>query len=231
MQAQRGHTRPQDGSGLGLTISRRLARIMEGDLTVRSEVGKGSCFRLWLPAARAPVKPSDGRLTQRGVDGAEATNLHGVADVGELLLKNLQPLLHVFVDRLRTEQIIATADSLRFSQLADHVASYLANVASVLIAAEEARGQPSGLIADGSEMQRIVAERHGIQRARLGWTEESLRREWAILREEINSVVSKFEATLSPSAILEAHAVIDRLIGQAAETSCRALARTAQEVG
>src|SRR4029079_18013523 len=47
VQAEGGHTRPSDGSGLGLTISRRLARLMRGDLTVRSEVGSGSTFTLW----------------------------------------------------------------------------------------------------------------------------------------------------------------------------------------
>jgi PAS domain S-box-containing protein len=40
-----------DGRGMGLAISRRLARAMGGDLTVRSEVGRGSAFFLWLPAA------------------------------------------------------------------------------------------------------------------------------------------------------------------------------------
>ena len=42
---------PQDeGAGLGLSISRRLARLMHGDLTLRSEPGHGSQFFLWLPA-------------------------------------------------------------------------------------------------------------------------------------------------------------------------------------
>ena len=39
-----------EGSGLGLSISRRLARLMHGDLTLRSEPGHGSQFLLWLPA-------------------------------------------------------------------------------------------------------------------------------------------------------------------------------------
>jgi signal transduction histidine kinase len=41
------------GSGLGVTISKRLAHLMGGDLTARSEVGRGTSFFLWLPAGRS----------------------------------------------------------------------------------------------------------------------------------------------------------------------------------
>jgi signal transduction histidine kinase len=37
------------GTGLGLALSRKLARMMGGDVTVTSEPGKGSVFTVRLP--------------------------------------------------------------------------------------------------------------------------------------------------------------------------------------
>ncbi len=47
---QLGKTQLQDGTGLGLPISRRLAEMLRGTLSVHSEPGSGSTFRLALPA-------------------------------------------------------------------------------------------------------------------------------------------------------------------------------------
>ena len=42
-------TTGRPGAGLGLAIARRIARLLGGDITLRSEVGRGSCFTLLLP--------------------------------------------------------------------------------------------------------------------------------------------------------------------------------------
>ena len=51
IQVEPALTRQRDGVGLGLAISRDLARGMHGDLTVRSTVGEGSTFTLTLRRA------------------------------------------------------------------------------------------------------------------------------------------------------------------------------------
>ena len=49
VQLSAGLTERGGGVGLGLPISRDLARAMKGDITVESTVGVGSCFTLSLP--------------------------------------------------------------------------------------------------------------------------------------------------------------------------------------
>jgi signal transduction histidine kinase len=53
VQLDRRLNQPREGVGLGLTISRDLARAMGGDLLVESAVGVGSTFTLVLPKTGA----------------------------------------------------------------------------------------------------------------------------------------------------------------------------------
>jgi signal transduction histidine kinase len=58
-QAEASTAKKYGGTGLGLAITRKLARMMGGDVTVTSEHGKGSVFTVQLPAG------GDSRNTSR----------------------------------------------------------------------------------------------------------------------------------------------------------------------
>lgn len=51
-QVEQKSTRKVGGTGLGLSVSRRLARLMNGELSVSSKLGAGSTFTLRLPSSR-----------------------------------------------------------------------------------------------------------------------------------------------------------------------------------
>jgi hypothetical protein len=222
VQADTGHTRTNEGSGLGLTISRRLARLMGGDLTVQSSEGMGSTFCLWLPAAGtaaevdsipAPVvaKPESDRAVE------------GLAEVGEALSAELGATVHKIVERLRNDPGTNVASGLRFSQLADHIGTFLADIAGALVVIEEFDGKPSPLLADATEIQRLVSERHGTQRARLGWTESAMRREFMIIREELEAVVRRNFQQGRRLQVEDAVAVLERFLDQSEYVAVRAL--------
>jgi signal transduction histidine kinase len=52
-RVQSEEVQAQRGTGLGLTTAREIARLHGGDITLRSELGKGSTFLLVLPLGRS----------------------------------------------------------------------------------------------------------------------------------------------------------------------------------
>jgi hypothetical protein len=212
VQAEKGRTRTHGGTGLGLTISRQLARLMGGDLTLRSTLGEGSRFTLWLPTT------ATGTAVWR--DDEPVPSFEGLAAVGEALRPRVTEVLAAISTRMRHDPLVPMAEVLSDAELDDHQLSYLADIAQTLVVLEQEEGS-SELLRDGSDFQRLLATRHGTQRARQRWAEAALQREFEIVREEVEKGA---RAAAPPSAALEtAVRVLGRLVTQGEQFSLRGL--------
>ncbi|WP_434391041.1 ATP-binding protein [Melittangium boletus] len=68
--------RSDEGSGIGLSLVRELARVQGGDVTVESVPGEGSTFRVWLPTGRPAAASERGAPQHRPPARGPAAFVH-----------------------------------------------------------------------------------------------------------------------------------------------------------
>lgn len=149
----------------------------------------------------------------------DTTTSQRPARIGESLRPHVEELIESYVARMRSDPLIPLARTLPDPILEDHALSFLSDVIQALVVAESAELDPTeerNLETDGSQIQRMIAELHGRQRHRVGWTESALQREYLILTEEIEAMLARRAA----------HGARDQAFGQAIDVFTRLLARS-----
>jgi PAS domain S-box-containing protein len=215
-QADMSLTRKHGGTGLGLTIARRLALLMNGDLSVRSTPGLGSSFFVWLPAASdEEVRQTEGSVAPRAALERPAL----LDEVRDAVLLELERILHAFVARLKADPQAPGAAAQSEAELQDHLATFLSDLADTFRSLDLGTAESDHAIRDSTAIQRTVAERHGAQRCRLGWSEGELRREYQILREEVAAAIARQVTQRSPEEMAAAVAAVSSFIAEAEKVS------------
>ncbi len=215
-QADMSLTREHGGTGLGLTIARRLALLMAGDLSVRSTPGMGSSFFVWLPAAAAD-EVREAKSSEPPLASHERPEL--LVEVRDAVLVDLERILHAFVARLRADPETPSAGVLSEAELQDHLATFLSDLADTFRSLDLGNGQSEHAVRDSTAIRRTVAERHGGQRRRLGWSEDELRREYQILRDEVSAAIRRRVTERSPDDLTAAVEAVSSLITDAEKIS------------
>ena len=117
-QVDGSHTREQEGTGIGLSLTRELVELHKGTIAVESEEGRGSSFTVRLPLGKAhliaeeicePEEPEKGWEDRADAVRAILSDQEGVRPgevLGRILKESTKPVLLLVEDNADVRQYI-----------------------------------------------------------------------------------------------------------------------------
>ena len=107
-QVDGSHTREQEGTGIGLALTKELVELHKGKIEVESEEGKGTTFIVSLPLGKDHLKPEEicepslSQTLSKGEDFSEETIFPEETKTGkhdiDLIIETAKPLLMIVED-------------------------------------------------------------------------------------------------------------------------------------
>ena len=151
--------------------------------------------------------------------GADA--VAGLAQAGRLLEERAEVVVEAWVQRMARDPGVPHAHTLDRPRVEDHTSTFVLEIGRALVMLQETGGAPL-MMRDGENIQRTVATLHGVQRARLGFTPDEIRREYEMLGEEMAALLRAelpARASADPEPVIAlVHRLVDRSLRIALES-------------
>ena len=141
----------------------------------------------------------------------------GLAELGAALGASSSAIVRAFAERLRRDPAVPPARDRTQSEIEDHLPTFLTDLGQALVVLDEDGGETPAIFRDGSDVQRLLSERHGATRYRMGWTEAALAREYEILRDEVEAAVERQRTLASARGSDDALRVLRLLLARSEE--------------
>src|SRR6185503_10825356 len=144
-------------------------------------------FTLWMPSSDEQY--SAATAEQPIVPPSAAFDSTTLSRLGRVIASESMSLCNSLAVRIRTDGRFPVVAGLSDAQLVNHFPAYVVALGLALITISEVGIEASAQLRDGNTIRHEVAELHGAQRHRLGWSESDVSHEYGLMHDELATLL------------------------------------------